>query len=37
MTNYYLICEGCRINLSKSAAVIVGARVFCDRCAQHSD
>jgi hypothetical protein len=32
MTNYYLICEGCRISLSKSAAKIVGAIVYCEKC-----
>lgn len=26
---YYLTCETCRVSLSKSAATIVGSRVFC--------
>lgn len=28
MTHYFT-CETCRVSLSKSAAVIVGSRVFC--------
>jgi len=36
MTNYYLTCQVCRMSLSKSAAVIIGATVYCDACAQHT-